>query len=258
VSVAHQRAIREAEAARDPRPPMPTLAGCSVVPVTIAEAAAVILRYEWLGTMPTRPRACYGLRTAAGEIAGAVVFGDGPGTASRNVCGPEWRARAVALERGACVHWAHEHAGSFLVAGACRAAAAAEGWRVFFAYADPAAGEAGVIYRACGWRWLGASVGRGQRWRYVFTAPNGRRVSDRAWLAHRKRSGRTPAELFALGWTKQRIAERSKFVGFYGPKRERIAAERALRYPVLPYPREAVATNRAHPTATRQVESQML
>ena len=50
--IAHQRRIREREAARDPRPQMATLDGCTVEQVSFAEAKALILRYEWLGTIP--------------------------------------------------------------------------------------------------------------------------------------------------------------------------------------------------------------
>ena len=37
------------------------------------------------------------------------------------------------------------HAASFLIARACQLAAEQHGWRVFFAYADPMAGEIGVV-----------------------------------------------------------------------------------------------------------------
>lgn len=48
-----------------------------------------------------------------------------------------------ALARGACVHWAHPHAASHLIAKACKPAHQQFGWSVFFAYADPMAGEIG-------------------------------------------------------------------------------------------------------------------
>jgi hypothetical protein len=136
---------------------MATLDGCTVERVGAAEAKAIILRYEWLGTMPVIVGAAYGLRTPSGELAGAVVFGDAPGTASDDLCGSEWRGRAMALQRGACVHWAHPHAASFLISRACRQAYEDFGWVVFYAYSDRLAGEIGVVYQACNWRYLGRS-----------------------------------------------------------------------------------------------------
>ena len=69
--VAHQRRIREQEAARDPRPQMDTLKRCTVERLPFAEAKALVTRYEWLGSMPATPRACYGLKTHDGEGSGA-------------------------------------------------------------------------------------------------------------------------------------------------------------------------------------------
>ena len=62
--VAHQRRIREREAAREPPPRNGDRSKAARSPqFPFAEAKALIVRYEWLGTMPTGPRACYGLRT---------------------------------------------------------------------------------------------------------------------------------------------------------------------------------------------------
>ena len=130
----HQRIIREEAALVDPRSPQPSLAGCVVEPVALAEAERVILRYEWLRSMPTNPRGAYGLRDPSGSLAGVVCFGVGGGSNARLISGEPWRDRTICLERGACVHWAHPHAGSFLVARACAAAARDYGWRVFYAY----------------------------------------------------------------------------------------------------------------------------
>ena len=68
VPIAHQRRVREAEAARDPRPTMATLDG-SMSEVTFAEAKAVIVRYEWLEHHARHARACYELRAPEGELA---------------------------------------------------------------------------------------------------------------------------------------------------------------------------------------------
>ena len=72
--IAHQRRIRDREAILDPRPVMASLEGCKVAQIPFAEAKALITRYEWLGSMPTCPMACYGLRTPHGELVGVVAF----------------------------------------------------------------------------------------------------------------------------------------------------------------------------------------
>jgi len=62
--MAHQRVIRLALA---DRPPLTSLAGCTVRAITTAEAEPIIVRYEWLGTLARATVACYGC-TAPGFL----------------------------------------------------------------------------------------------------------------------------------------------------------------------------------------------
>ena len=77
---------------------MATLEGCTVEQVSFAEAKALILRYEWLGTMP-RDAGCYGLKTPNGGLAGVAVFAPPPSPESRDLCGPEYRDLTISLAR---------------------------------------------------------------------------------------------------------------------------------------------------------------
>jgi hypothetical protein len=158
---AHQRRIRDAEALADPRPLMATLKDARVEPIAYAEAKALVTRYEWLRSMPSGTRACYGLKTVADELAGVVVLAAGPTPESGDLCGRAFRDRAICLARGACVHWAHPHAGSFLISRACKLAHAQFGWKIFYACADPTVGEIGVVYQACNWFYLGSASDAG-------------------------------------------------------------------------------------------------
>jgi hypothetical protein len=108
------------------------------------------------------------------------VFASPPSPESRDLCGPEHRELTISLARGACVHWAHPHTPSFLIARACKLAAKEFGWKVFCAYADPRAGEIGAVYQAASWLCLGIGPGR-----------NGRRGR---WRFFNKRDGRWHAE----------------------------------------------------------------
>jgi hypothetical protein len=236
--VAHQRLIREREAALDPRPMMATLAGSTVEQVSFAEAKALIVRYEWLRSMPTGTRACYGLKTPEGELAGVVVFAAGPAPESGDLCGPEHREKTICLARGAGVHWAHPHAASFLIARACRLAHAEFGWTVFHAYADPTAGERGVVYQAANWIYLGEGAGRSKgRGRLKFFD---RRQSR--WRSERviRRRGLKPTDLRRHpDWIAQFTPDKGRYVWFEGTRREKRALQRALKYLPQPYPKRA-------------------
>lgn len=234
---AHQRVIREEMAHREPRRQMASLRGCWVEPITREEAESIILKYEWLGTMG-RGVAAYGLRAPGGELLGTAVFGWPSAVQSRDICGREYREVAICLERGACVHWAPSNAASFLISQAVKQAAKDRGWRIFYAYADPEAGEIGTVYQACNWLYIGQGVGRTPgRLREDWRLPDGTELSSRS-LRHRKMK-RTDA--LALGWKPIYKHPKHKYVHFEGSKSERAALRQALRYPPQDYPKRDIA-----------------
>ena len=234
--VAHQRRIREREAALDPRPARATLEGCTVEQIPYVEAKAIVARYEWLGSMPTGTRACYGLRAPSGELAGVAVFAAGPVPESGDICGRERRDLTICLARGACVHWAHAHAASFLISRACKLASRDHGWRIFFAYSDPTAGEIGTIYQACNWLYLGEGVGRSKgRGRLRFFNRRERRWRSERVLRRRRLN---LAELRSHpDWIPDFTPDKGRYVWFAGTRREKHALVRALKYPPQVYPK---------------------
>jgi hypothetical protein len=234
--VAHQRRIREREAALDPRPAMTTLAGCAVGKITYPEAKALIVRYEWLRSMPAGTRACYGLRAPSGELAGVVVFAEGPVPESGDICGREHRDLTICLARGACVHWAHPHAASFLISHACKLAAAQFGWKVFYAYSDPTAGEIGTVYQACNWLYLGEGVGRSKgRGRLRFFNRRERRWRSERVL--RKRRLKLAELRSHPDWIPDFTPDKGRYVRFEGSRREKRALQGALKYEWKSYPK---------------------
>jgi len=157
---AWQRQIRDKMAKKEPRE-IATLDGAEVREITYAEAASVILKYEWLGNMGTTGKA-YGLFIKE-ELAGVVCFGRTNGTnVVSSVAGEKWKDNVIILCRGACVHWAPPHAASFLINKACNSMAQPEGWidsegntrppaNIVVAYSDSDAGEIGTVYQASNW-----------------------------------------------------------------------------------------------------------
>ena len=164
---AYQRKIRDKEAQRDPRPVV-GLENAIVVEISYEKAKELILKYEWLGNMGTTERS-FGL-ILDGELAGVCCFGKTGGTnTAKSVCGEEWAQYVVTLCRGACAHWAHPHAASYLICAACRqmanSARTTKSGRVFLpayvfvAYSDTDAGEIGTVYQACNWLYCGKTSG---------------------------------------------------------------------------------------------------
>jgi hypothetical protein len=253
--IAHQRLVRHAEAVRDPRPAMATIEGCTVEQIAYAEAKVLITRYEWLRTMPTVTRACYGLRAPSGEVVGVVVFAVGPAPEAGDICGREHHSKAICLARGASVHWAHPHTASCLISRACKLAYRDHGWQVFYAYSDPTAGERGTVYRAANWLYLGEGVGRSKgrgRWRFF-----NRRESR--WRSERviRRRGLKPTDLPSHpDWIAQFTPDKGRYVWFEGSQREKRELRRALKYEPRPYPRRPHGASRCEISIRRRITSE--
>jgi hypothetical protein len=187
--VAHQRYIREELLRSDPRPVAASLRGYRVETISRDDAATLVSRYEWLGTV--RGQIFVGLKSPEGELHGAVCFGHGPAGTIRNLIG----GPALCLERGACVHWAPRNAASFLISRAVKLIHKLTGIARFFAYADPEAGENGGVYRAAGWAYLGQGLngkGRQRRTRQYVLAPGADPADAGNWRTDRslRRAGR--------------------------------------------------------------------
>jgi hypothetical protein len=117
------------------------LRDCHVTPIGRVEARSVIIRYEHLGTMGNA-RLFFGLHAPDDRLLGVVGLGPGPHSSRGD----------IVLERGWTDPEAPRNSGSYLIARALRYGARVLGWRVVLAYSDPRFDEAGVIYRAAGFR----------------------------------------------------------------------------------------------------------
>ncbi len=76
------------------------LRDCKVQAIKREDAQPIILRYEWLHSMPQVGRAYYGLFRPDGKIIGAICFGAGPAQNARDFCGEKAIKRVIGLERG--------------------------------------------------------------------------------------------------------------------------------------------------------------
>jgi hypothetical protein len=251
MNVCHQRRMREIEAARDPRP-QDTAIDYTVQPIDADEAEAFIARYEWLGTVGY-PVARYGARNPAGKLAAVALFGNTGATQAGEICGSGYADLAICLERGACSHWAHPCTASWFIPRACAMAARDHGWRIFYAYADPEAGEIGTVYQAATWLYLGQTPGRlvgGEaRPRDHF-----RHRDDKELISERKfrRQGYKIADVNSGEWEREFKPAKLKYVWLEGTQSERQLQRRALMQQPLPYPKRGGPAGRALPADDRR------
>ena len=255
---AFQRVIRERMAEQ----PDPLLAekmalaadfkNASVREISLADARNLIVAQEWLGNLGSTEHA-FGLFFGE-HLAGCVCFGSTAGTKVRaSVCGTEHAEKVTTLTRGCTLSWSDPprkssdgrvHAGSaasFLVSAACREMAK-KGYNVFVAYADPAAGEKGVIFRACNFLYCGPTSPTEK-----FRRPDGKIYDARNvhLLTRDRRFGKLRYKRSRAEQKQLLIAEgceffkddrcKHRFVGIFGDRRTKRLLRDALRWEVLPY-----------------------
>ncbi len=255
---AHQRLIRELHA-QEPDPLIEqkialaaSLKNAWVREIDREAAKKIILKYEWLGNMGTADY-YFGLYFDE-HLAGAVCFGRTAGTnTAESVCGKKYAGLVTTLVRGACVHWAHDHAGSFLDGRACRLMTQ-KGYNVFIAYADPVAKEIGTIYQAMGWLYCGtvASGASGFRWPGepiskdpVWGTFKDGEIHDERNIHHSIRRGfriecsRSEKRLRMVdeGFEFLRLPPKHRYVGFYGDGETVATLRAALNWETSPYPK---------------------
>lgn len=108
-------------------------------------AKDIILKYEWLGTMPSGMKVAYGLYFD-GCLCAVECFTD-------SKAGSMYTFKnypAICLARGAGVHWAPKWSASYLITSAVKRLDA-EQYHFVIAYSDTDAGEIGTVYQACNW-----------------------------------------------------------------------------------------------------------
>ncbi len=252
---AHQRIIRE-RSAEQPDPLLEEkkalaadFTNATVREITLAEARNLVVSQEWLGNLGSAEFA-YGLFWGR-FLGGTVVFGSNAGTNLKaSVCGAEHADKVLTLIRGCCEHWSHEHSASFLITQACKQMAR-RGYNVFIAYADPKAGEQGIVYRAAGWDFCSISTGSIEK----FRRPDGKVYDARnVHLLTRDRTGGTIKYKRSRSEQKQLLIEEGceffkddvrklRYVGIYGDRRTKRILRNALKWPVLPYPKPPQPSN---------------
>lgn len=232
-----------------PAPPVELdLRKAIVRPISRSLAASVILRYEWLGTLPPVQR-YFGIFFGP-YLAGVTAVAVGNGTAGAftakqyGLSGKE----LATLTRGACVHWAPPGTNSKLVSWTVRLLRELEpGAKLLVAYADSEAGEIGTIYQASGWTYIGkgstviefvspSGVVANTRFLGATSHDKGKTVSRGvAPTRGRNRTKKATSALLAAGWSKQRSNPKRRYVVVLD--RSDDALVRRIASKALPYPK---------------------
>lgn len=127
-------------------------------------AEPIILKYEWLGTLPANCTKYTGL-FFDGTLGGVCCFTNVKFGGKYTIFG----YKAYCLCRGACAHWVPKWGASKLISGSLKLLFGDGEPIVIVAYSDWSAGEIGTVYQACNWTYLGHSETR------EYIGPSGKR-----------------------------------------------------------------------------------
>lgn len=236
--VAYQRQVREQYDDSD-APPLPhrDVGRARVRAVGRDVAEQIILKYEWLGTLPNGLTNYYGIFFGP-FCAGVCCFGVGAGGANVNAA-KEWgltQPELAYLARGACVHWAPPNTNSKLVSWSCKLVHRHTNAQLAIAYADTDAGEIGTIYQAANW----TCVGRGSSTRQ-WIAPNGRIYDQKLPSNLRARDGnKYPRQAYVkklkqAGYERQKSNPKIRYVKVLNDDNDRL--KRAVQRKQTKYPK---------------------
>lgn len=238
----YQRQLRDQYNALPPVGASLELKQARVRPITRRLAKQVILKYEWLGTLPSVCTHYYGI--FFGLHCGGVTC-LGVGSKGANISAhQEWglkHTELAYLTRGACVHWAPPNTNSKLVSWTCRLIGQRTAARLVIAYADTDAGEIGTIYQASNW----ICVGRGGATRQWVSPRGAIRDQKLPYDLARQRGGTRGQWVNALlrkGWHRQLSNPKYRYV--YILKSDPVLEQR-VRNKQVEYPRREDIFNHA-------------
>jgi len=120
------------------------------------EIKKFLVAYEWLKSVGVNPKWCFTMRLK-GHIAGVQILNEP--TSYSKIIGPDTMKYECLIQRGCTVSWAHPHLGSYMLMKSIDWVVKNTEKRLFIGYADPKAGEVGVIYQACNFLYFGDKFG---------------------------------------------------------------------------------------------------
>jgi hypothetical protein len=199
-----------------------------VRPIALSEAAKIIRRYEWLGSMPAAARWAFGI-FFDNRLGGAVVYGN-EYAENRGVWDRYgYSGKIIALKRGVTLPWAHPHSASKLIRASMKLLP--KRFKVVTATVCAAAGEIGTVYQSVGFDYVG-QMKRGTRALIHYA---GKIISERQ---AKRRFGTTGRHgLAKLGVRSYLVPRRSRYFAFRGDPREQESLRNTIVHRVLPYPK---------------------
>jgi hypothetical protein len=167
-----------------------------------------------------------------GILAGVCTYGIPPAPEVQGVCGEKYRQNTLELNRLYISDWVGRNGESWLIGQSFKVMPS--NYLAFVSYADKGQNHTGYIYQATNWIYTGLSSPGGTSSEMTV---NGNRISGKG--VFNIYGTQSIEQLVSLGLdvTKEKRTIKHRYVYFLGNKRQRKELRKALKWPVLPYPK---------------------
>jgi len=248
IEKAHQRLLRDKIESNSTNnlfneslyPDNVSISESNVEEISFVDAKKIIMKYEWLQSMPHR----FGYRVSHGIyfnniLGGCLVYAQ-PQVRSMGLFDEDYGTRSIIqLSRGACAFWTPVGTATRLISKSCKILKS-EGIVAIVAYCTPEAGEIGTIYQASNFIYYGNTE---KSWEYFI---DGRWIGERSfahkkkWLSSQKGKIREMYEASFNNIEKRSVLPRYKYIKILN----RVALKK-FKFEKLTYPkRHAVEVSR--------------
>lgn len=126
-------------------------------------AKEVIIKYEWLKTIPQVTRYCLGLYFKLPNnkevLGGVLIYSDDYAQNTSVWDKYKFYDKIILLSRGVCLWWTPKNTASYFIAQSYNWLKKNTKYEIITATVDPAAGEIGTIYQALNWEYVGLMSG---------------------------------------------------------------------------------------------------
>ena len=209
-----------------------SLKNATISEIDFTEAKRIIMKYEWLQSMPHR----FGYRVSHGIffdkiLGGSLVYAQ-PQVRSMNLFGQDYGTKSIIqLSRGACAFWTPIGTATKLISKSLKILKR-EGIKAVIAYCTPEAGEIGTIYQASNFIYYGQTQGS---WEYYI---DNRWIGERSfahkkkWLKQQKGDLRKHYEQSFENIKKRKVLPRYKYIKILNK-----GAMKRFKHESLPYPK---------------------
>ena len=127
------------------------------------EVKNIIIKYEWLKTMPLFNKFFFGIYFNINKnsyLGGVVIYSEEYSANKANTWDKyEFTNKIILLSRGVCLWWTPKNTASYFISKTTEWLKKNTDYKIITATVDPAAGEMGTIYQSLNWHYVGLMTG---------------------------------------------------------------------------------------------------